>query len=231
MSEYIKLNDEVRFGIHIHNPAVSGALINADETPRWFVMEQDSDTPILAGSFTQRTGINGSYRGSFFASGTSGFDAGNYYEVHASGKVLGQVDRAICKTFVLNDIYDVNIVQVSGSPVHINDFGGNIYFADIKYIKDAANIRDEYSCNWFKNGQFIPSGSLQDPAISVYNTSTGSPLFENQRMTFASTNLGVVRYNTTDLAPSGEPFFVAVSGLIDSNTRVWKQIIGLDVYY
>lgn len=231
MGQNYALDDTIRFGLTIHHPS-GGALTEADETPKWYVFEDNSDTPILEGDFTARTGYIGIYKGSFIASEANGFNSNGYYEILASGKVGNIVDQTIIDKFVLDDIYDVNVVQVSGNRVHINDFGGTVYFADIKYIKDATNSRDEYTCHWFKNGQFVPSGSLQDPAISVYNTNTGSALFQNQRMTFASVNLGVVRYNDTSfLTPSGEPFLVEVSGLIDTSTRVWKQVIGLDIYY
>lgn len=231
MSEYIKLNDEVRFPLHVHNPAASGQLINADETPRWYVMEQDSDTPILQGNFVNR-GITGSYRGSFFASGVLGFDAGNYYEVHASGKVGGLLDRIVCKSFVLNDLYNVNIIQVSGQEVNINSFKEDtIYFALILFIKDTTNLRDEYVAQWFRGGIPINSGDITNPAISVYNTLNGTSLFQNQTMNYANTDLGVVRYNDSNfLAVSGEPYLVVVSGTIDSVTRVFNNVVGLDIF-
>ena len=103
-----------------------------------------------------------------------------------------------------------------------------VYYANIKYVKDAGNGSDEYAVCWYKDAIPVESGSLTNPAISVYNTNSGANLFANQTMDYASTALGVVRYDSTLLTPSGEPFVVHVSGVIDSVSRTWKQIVGLD---
>jgi hypothetical protein len=358
MSEFIKKTDTVRFGVTTHNPS-GGALKTADEAPRWRVFEEASDTSILDGLFTVRTGYDGTYRATFDATIGNGFNSNSYYEIHASGKVDGIVGRAIIKTFVLDDIYNANMVEISGDKLAgafvtaelqaatqasidaietdtgttipgtittlqsdtddiqtrlpaalvgglmssdvtaistdttaannlelqydgtgltgatfpanqadldtaqadldiitdsdgvvvgdagvdkvwdetttghttINTFGGAlqpIYYANIKYIKDAGNGSDEYAACWYKNSIPIESGSLTNPAISVYNTNGGVGLFTNQTMDYASTALGVVRYDSTLLTPSGEPFVVHVSGVIDSVSRTWKQIVGLD---
>jgi hypothetical protein len=451
MSEFIKKTDTVRFGVTTHNPS-GGALKTADEAPRWRVFEEASDTSILDGLFTVRTGYDGTYRGTFDATIVNGFSSNSYYEIHASGKVDGIVGRAIIKTFVLDDIYNANMVEISGSKLagtyvdanvqlisddataasnlelqydgtgltgatfpsnqadldtaqadldivtgadgvnllsgtqtsidaietdtgttipatittaqndldiitgadganllsatqtQVNDiltdtgttipgtittlqsdtddiqtrlpaalvgglmssdvtaistdttaannlelqydgtgltgatfpsnqadldtaqndldiitdsdgvvvgdagvdkvwdeataghvsadtFGAAlqpVYYANIKYVKDAGNASDEYAACWYKDATPVESGSLTNPAISVYNTNGGASLFTNQTMDYASTALGVVRYDSTLLTPSGEPFVVHVSGVIDSVSRTWKQIVGLD---
>jgi hypothetical protein len=121
MPQHVKLGDTFRFGATVHNPS-GGAIINADETPRWFVYEEASDTPILAGDFTLRTGAVGRYRATFAASTANGFDTQSYYEVHASGKVNDIVGFDIISSFVVDDIYNSNILQYeSGSPLVFRD--------------------------------------------------------------------------------------------------------------
>lgn len=251
MNRYYSLNDNIRFGITTHNP--SGlTLQNADETPAWWVYEDDTDSSIINGSFTQRTGLIGTYRGSFHASGVSGFEVGKHYEVHASGKVGGYVGLAIVDSFVLDDIYSSNVVEVSGVQAHgafakentlsalrvdLQSASGqfalneNIYYADIEYIKDGVNLQDEFVVSWFKNASIINSGSITNPAISAYNTTTGAALFENQKLSYASTSLSPLRYNkTTQLLASGEPYLIITSGVIDSANRVWKNVVGINVF-
>ncbi len=118
--EHVKTDDVVRFGAVTHNPS-GGALINADEVPRWRVFEEASDTSILSGLFTQRTGFIGTYRATITASEANGFDPNSFYEIHASGKVNGIVGRAIIKTFVLDDIFNSNLMHIqSGGPAGFN---------------------------------------------------------------------------------------------------------------
>lgn len=107
----------------------------------------------------------------------------------------------------------------------------DIYFANIKYIKDATVPEDEYTVSWYKNNQIIPSGSLTNPALTVYQTSNGNTIFANGVMTFASAAIGAVRYNyntAASLLASGEPYLVMASGTIDGATRTWGQLVGLD---
>ena len=106
----------------------------------------------------------------------------------------------------------------------------DIYFANIKYVKDTTNLRDEYSAVWFQNTIPVTSGNLTNPAISVYNTNTGAALFVNQPMTYAG-QLGIVRYNDSSfLTASGEPYLIYVSGTIGGGSRTWQQLVGLDLY-
>lgn len=246
--QFVRLNDVYKFGVTTHNPS-GGALKNTDETPRWSVFENDSDTAILEGNFTSRTGFIGTYKGSFHTSGVNGFNSNSYYELHASGKIDGIVGRAIISNFVIDDIVNANIVQISGDATASNNLrfqydgvtglnGGtfpatqaqvqSVYYADIKYIKDIGNSADEYSVRWFKDSVPVASGDLTNPAISVFRTSNGASVFSNQTMDYISPALGTVKYNTGLLTASGEAFIVSVSGTIDSATRTWEKIVGLD---
>lgn len=114
--EYVALGDTVRFGITLTDPSGSlPVLINADETPRWYVYTTTSgDNPLMQGNFGLRTNLMGTYSGVFVASSANNFITGDFCEVHASGKVNNVVGRAIIKTFVLDDLYKANVIQVSG---------------------------------------------------------------------------------------------------------------------
>lgn len=246
-NRYYKLEDTVRFGVTIHNPS-GGALINADETPRWYVYEDNIDTPVLTDLFKARTGLIGTYKGNFNASGVTGFESGKYYEIHGSGKVNGTVGRAILQSFVLDDVYDTNTVQVSGNPITsignevwdanltdhniVGTFGETlqpIYYANIKFLKDAPNNADEITAGWFKDSVPLTSGDLSDPALSVINTGNGNKVVDSQSMSFINSTSAVVRYNESpSVMVSGEPYVISCSGLIDGTTRNWKLLVGLD---
>lgn len=137
-------------------------------------------------------------------------------------------------TITIQDIYN----QASGALVaydvatytDILTIDSDIYFAHIKYISDTTNNSDEFAVQWFKNDQPVASGDLTVPAISVYNTSTGAAIFEHKGMNYASSRLGVVRYNSTPMTlASGEPYLVETSGTIDATNRIWKTIVGIDL--
>jgi hypothetical protein len=149
-------------------------------------------------------------------------------------------------TYTLESIYGYNValsgsimsadvVQVSGEQVTLNDFkttfvDTDIYFANIRCVKDTTSNRDEYTVQWYKNDQPVSSGDLTTPAFSVYDTSDGSALVQHQLLNYASTNLGVVRHNeTANVTASGEPYLVIASGVIDSALRDWNHIIGIDL--
>ncbi len=138
-----------------------------------------------------------------------------------------KIEEIVTVSGVVEGVWD----QPISSNLIVGSFGESlqpVYYADIKYVKDVANANDEYSVCWFKNTQAVASGSITNPAISVYNTSTGASLFINQTLDYASTALGVLRHDSTLLTASGEPFLVSVSGTIDSANREWKKLVGLD---
>lgn len=138
--------------------------------------------------------------------------------VNLDGAAMRGTDNAALAT---------NLMAVSGV---ISGLDQDIYYAAIKYISDTTNNVDEFAVQWFKNDQVVSSGALTVPAISVYNTNTGVSVFEHQPMSYASPNLGVVRYNRTPMAlASGEPYLVETSGTIDATNRVWKTIVGIDL--
>ena len=181
--EFVSLEDTVRFGINTHN--VSGVRVNADSTPRWYVFEDKAHDFLLEDLFIARSGNSnefvGNYIGCFDASGVTGFESNKYYEVLASGEVDGNVGFHVVKTFVVDDVYDANVVQVSGVPAELDP---DLYFSDIHYTKDANNTQDEYTVCWFKNAQIVPSADISNPAITVVNTSDNSKYIQNQTLDF-----------------------------------------------
>lgn len=120
-----------------------------------------------------------------------------------------------------------NLVQISGSPVSKQELiGPDSYYAAIKFIHDLG--QDEYAVTWYKNALIVSSGDISNPAISVKKTSDGTYLVDNQTMNFIGAE-GDLRYNdNSNIAISGEPYMVYVSGTIDSAVRVWKNPIGID---
>jgi len=154
--------------------------------------------------------------GSFSTSvDTSTWDDGYYQlRVHQSGN---------------HEVMDTEIRYIADG--NQADPQNNVYFAQIKYVKDSTNLTDDYAVYWFKNDQPLASGQVANPALSVYNTLTGSVLLSNKTLGYVSTNVGVLRYTDTGFSTiSGEPYLIEVSGTIDSQVRNWKTIVGLDLY-
>lgn len=225
MAEYIKLNDTVRFGIITTSPT-TGQTANADATPAWFAYKNDSDTIVTSGLFSQRSGLVGTYRANFTANTSNGFASNDYVEVQASALVGGVYNRAIVRSFVIDDIVDTNVVQVSGVTVQI---ASDVYYANIKLTKDGLNSQDEYTVQWFKNSAVLNSGDITNPAISAYTTNSNNALFTNKQLNYFSVNHGGLRYNeTVNVVVSGEPYLVMTSGTIDGFTRVWSNLCGID---
>lgn len=230
MLEYIRQDQYVYFGVFTHHPS-SGYLTAADAQPTYTVRRrQDISANNVISNAVMQTDPNiyGLYNGYFYTSGTM-FSNGDYCDVYVSGKVQGLTDLIFVKSFKVGDVFDANITQISGNYINYNDFGASSYFANIKYNKDNLNAQDEYTVNWFKNNQVLSSGNITNPAISVYNTNGNSALFTNKKLTFASTGLGVLRYNeTSNITASGESYLVIASGTIDGATRTWQNLIGID---
>ena len=224
MSEFVSLSDTVRIGATLHHPS-GGYLVNGDVAPRYFVYKNDSDTEILAGAMTLRSGFVGTYRANFVASVGNGFAKNDYVEVQVSGMVDGIVGRCVLKTFVIDDVYDANVVKISGVPA-VSPV--DIYFAGTKFVKDGSNNQDEYVVQWFKNSLPLGSGGVTNAAMSVFNTSNGVKLISDKILHLTTYNGSLRASETVNLATSGEPYLLVTSGTIDAATRVWTNPIGID---
>ena len=214
--EHIRIDDTVQFGVVTHHP-VSGFTHIADELPRAYIFEDANDAPILQVEMVLRTNLpqSGMYRGSFVANAANGFETTKYYEVWTSGLVGGVQGWDMRKDFVVDDTVDTT----------------DIYYADIKYVKDTLNAQDEYVVGWYKNVTPLSSGDIGNPLISVINTNTGATLINNASLAYINDDLAVLRYDETvgvNILPSGEPFTVVTSGIIDSAGRVWSKSVGID---
>lgn len=149
MSDYVKLGDMVWFGMTISSPP-SGQLINADETPRFYMYRNSNDVAVLQGNFAQRANLIGTYLGSGIISTGNGFSTGDFVEIQASGKLSGVQNRAVIKDFIVDNIYKANIVQVSGVNIPLTDF-----YTPTAMIENAvwnANINSHLTNETFGSG-------------------------------------------------------------------------------
>ena len=229
MYQSYKQNDYVFFSVICHHPS-GGSLSAADSAP-WFRVEEMnglSPTQVLTGNMSANGMMVGRYDGYFYTSGSM-FNEDSHYQVWVSGRVAGVADVLPVKSFLIKNAPDVNVTKVSGNFVNGNDFGGNLYYANIKFNKDVINSRDEYTVNWFRNNQPLASSNITNPAMTVYKTDSATTLFANQRLSFVSTVLGVTRHNeTSSLTASGEAYLVVASSTIDGSSRRWEQLVGID---
>jgi hypothetical protein len=112
----VKLGEVIHFDIATHSPISSGRLTNADETPRFWVFEEDTDTPII--SFTSMTARGGNwiglYRGNFTASTANGFEAGKWYNVIVSGRVDNIYSAEPRMTFMMENNALDDVAGTSG---------------------------------------------------------------------------------------------------------------------
>src|SRR5690242_14234616 len=122
-AEFVSLGDTVRFNAFTHN--ASGILTNADANPTYFVYRNDSDTITMQGTMSPRAGKTGAYRGYIVAAAASGFSTGDYVEIEVSGLVAGQCDVFSPKTFVIDDVYDANLIKISGVNASSSDYVAN----------------------------------------------------------------------------------------------------------
>lgn len=93
----IPLGEAVHFDVV--TSTATGAAADADSTPTWAVYCEATDTALLGGNFTKRTGLTGDYRGTFTASAANGFAVGKFYSVIASATVATRAGKEPCLLF------------------------------------------------------------------------------------------------------------------------------------
>lgn len=111
----------------------------------------------------------------------------------------------------------------------INQFGFQlqpIYYADIKQAYNVSNTNDEYGVDWYRGHQLLPSGSVSDAFISVYNVADGTAVFQNSGLFYKGTNNGSMRYVSYVTLTGGILYNVLVSGTIDGSIHRWQEIVG-----
>lgn len=238
----VRVGETVRFGVVTHHP--SGAYeIAADATPKWFVFEDGVDIAIVEGEFTARTGFVGYYRASVDASLANGFESDKFYEIMASGTVAGLVGKTIVEEFVMDDVFNSNLMDVGsgnrtsavesmvwdatvGDYVANETFGsGVLQFSDIAQIVD--DVWDELASTHQTSGTFgIPydgtnnwiDADIRNPARVAIISGVWNELITNHQVS----------------GTFGAPFD-GINSWIDSNVRersvtdivsgVWNELI------
>lgn len=246
----IKMNSTVHFDVATHSPVASGFVVNADQLPRFWVFENENDTPIIAYSgMALRSGFTGLYKGQFHVSDFWGFEPNKFYNVMVSGRVdqitswyprltfwvenTGFDDLAPATGVVYNLASTSGILRQNldktGYILDPSQSGQFIYYADIHFIKDTTNTRDEYTVTFYRNDYLLPSGAISTPQIQVINRSNGTDLIATANMDFISINTGTVKYNeATNRTTAGESYLAKVNATIDGVARTWQKLVGRD---
>jgi len=231
MLEYVKTNQYIYFSVVSHHPA-SGYLYGLDSYPKYWVNKRNNTgtvSTVITPSIMDTTDSYGptTYLGHFYTSGNI-FDNGEYYEVYVSGKCQGTSDITLVKSFRINDVFNSNVVQTSGTNIS-PFFGKDIYYSQIKYTKDNISVRDEYNILWYKNDTPLYSGAITGMGLSVYRGSDSSPVFQNASLSYTNAYWGNLRYNYSSSAlASGEAYLAVTSGVIDGQMRTWQAFVGID---
>lgn len=98
-----RLGETIYFGAATHSPS-GGFAKGADELPRFWVYEENNDTPLIAFSgMTLRANTINRYRGEFVASAGLGFESQKSYHVWVSGLVEGINGQLLAKDFFLEN--------------------------------------------------------------------------------------------------------------------------------
>lgn len=252
MSENIKLGDTVRFQATVIHP-FSGYLTAADSGVRYYAFINDGETAALQGDMVARSGLQGSYRGSFSVSPTY-FASGQYVSIKASGRVDGYTGWGNLKDFIVSDIALANIVQWSGQYKAFEDIGTPVWNYGGTYLNRSVNacsiggntnaansISSYYGDTWSHNYQCFggTSNTITLHNIDGYATTniasgckiklvsgTGAGQFRTI-IGFVATpyKIATVSESWTAIPISGDTAYIIYDG--ESNQRYVPQ----DVYY
>lgn len=176
MSEFVTLGDTVRIQATVSHP-ISGFVVNADTTPRYYVFKNDSDTALLQGDMTLRTGFTGKYRGSFVASLANGFNSGDYVSVQVSGRVENIQGWGNIKEFVVEDIFNANIVQWSGQHKHFDNIAQSNWSSVVPVTSRTVTLGNNYhggSGAYLQLGRFVVEANANNTsAVEFKGSGTG----------------------------------------------------------
>jgi hypothetical protein len=103
----------------------------------------------------------------------------------------------------------------------------DVYHADIFLTRDTTNSRDEYTVQWYKNGNAVTSG-ITEPKLQVVKRSDGSDLIAATALTQIGST-GAYKLNTTTRLTSGEAAVAVTTATIDAAARTWRRPIGRDI--
>lgn len=226
----VAVNQVVIFNVATHSPS-GGHSQAADETPRFWVFENENDAPIIAASsLVERVGFPGFYRAKLNTLSPT-FSVGNSYSVLVSGKVDGIKGFLPIDFIAVTGTPQVNIVAITGSAITSVSFNPHVYFARIRMDRDTTNGFDEYVARWYRNDIILGSGELLSPTINVIKVSDGTDLIPSTGMSYISTNTGNVKYIESVAGRKisvGDPYIIRVIATIDGGSRIWEELLSRD---
>ena len=106
--------------------------------------------------------------------------------------------------------------------------GPDIYHADITFIRDQTNLKDEYVAIWFRNGVRV-TGGITVPTINVVKRADGTDLIAVTAMTQIGTT-GTYKFDASGASrqTAGESCVIIVQAIIDAATRDFARALGRD---
>jgi len=119
------LGQVITEGFACLDPATD-ANVTADSTPTYAVFEETTDTPIVTGNFTERTGYTGVYRCQVTASSGNGFEVGKTYHLVRTLVVSGITNTVILSRFLIRaaeavaGVIRADVSHVIGEPQQRN---------------------------------------------------------------------------------------------------------------
>jgi len=159
-----------------------------------------------------------------------------------------QADMPNSASGVTRDIYSVVVYKQLGASPAISDipvgsipaFGwdgsdvvdavnliDDVYHADLWFNKDDTNSQDEYTVQWFLNGEPLSTG-ISSPTLQVIKRTDGTDLIAETTMTEIDT-IGAYKYDeATNRLTDGEAAIAVMSATINGSVRVWKRPVGRD---
>lgn len=103
----------------------------------------------------------------------------------------------------------------------------DLYHADVQFTVDEANVSDEYTVTWFKNGARV-TGGITVPLIQVARRSNGTDLIASTAMSQIGTT-GSYKYDeATNRLAGGEAALVLVGATIDGSARTFSKLVARD---
>ena len=216
----LRVGTTLYFDYHTKN--ISGASVNADATPKYWVYRNAESTGVIAAyqgaTLVSRGTFPGAYFGTVVLSTGNGFSPGNYYNITVSGTVNTITTYQHVHTFY-TETNSFDTLSYAAS---------SVYYANINHVIDDINNRDEYTVLWFKDDTLVtgyPAATIQ------VMKRDGNNLIPATGMSSVGANTAV-KFDTTSAAQriiDGEGYIVITSITYDGSTRTWRKIIGNDV--
>jgi hypothetical protein len=154
-------------------------------------------------------------------------------ELHATGAGSGTFDETTDSVQAIRDRGDAAWTTATGfaeagDAMTLAD-SEDVYPADISLAIDGSNEADEYTVQWFRNGDPVTSG-ITVPLIQVVKRADGTDLIASTAMTQIGST-GAYKYDATTAAEritEGEAVLIHVSATINGSTRTWRRLVSRD---